>query len=101
MTMTFLDFVILLIVAGICGAVGQTIVGYTHGGCLTSIALGFIGALLGTWIARAMGLPEYVELRIGNQPFPIIWSIIGSALFVALLALMVRRSTPWYRRPWW
>jgi uncharacterized membrane protein YeaQ/YmgE (transglycosylase-associated protein family) len=101
MTLTFLDFVILLIVAGICGSVGQTIVGYTHGGCLTSIALGFIGALLGTWIARTMKLPEYVALMIGDQPFPIIWSILGSALFVVLLALVTRRSTPWYRRPWW
>src|SRR5262245_19469378 len=41
--MTLLDFLILLLVAGICGAVGQAIVGYSRGGCLASIALGFIG----------------------------------------------------------
>jgi len=46
------DLVILLIVAGICGGVGQAIAGYSHAGCLGSIALGFIGALLGMWIAR-------------------------------------------------
>jgi uncharacterized membrane protein YeaQ/YmgE (transglycosylase-associated protein family) len=96
MTLTFLDFLILLVVAGICGAVGQAIVGYSRGGCLTSIALGFIGALLGTWIARAMSLPEYVELAVGDQRFPIIWSIIGSALFVALIAL-ITRPTRWYQ----
>jgi uncharacterized membrane protein YeaQ/YmgE (transglycosylase-associated protein family) len=101
MTLTFLDFVVLLVVAGICGAIGQTIVGYSHGGCLTSIALGFIGALLGTWIARAMKLPQYIELAVGEERFPIIWSIVGSALFVALIALMTRQPGRWYRRPWW
>jgi uncharacterized membrane protein YeaQ/YmgE (transglycosylase-associated protein family) len=46
MTMTFLEFLALLIVAGICGGVARSIVGYSHGGCLSSILLGFIGTLL-------------------------------------------------------
>lgn len=88
--MTILDWVILLIVAGICGALGQAIGGYSHGGCLVSIVLGFIGALLGMWIARLVGLQELFALRIGNQTFPVIWSIIGSALFVAIINLVRR-----------
>jgi uncharacterized membrane protein YeaQ/YmgE (transglycosylase-associated protein family) len=99
--MTLLDFVILLVVAGICGALGQAIVGYSRGGCLASVAVGFIGALLGAWIARAMNLPEYFELIIGDQPFPIVWSIIGSALFVAIIALLTPRPTFWSRRRMW
>ena len=99
--MSVLDFVILLVVAGLCGAVGQAIVGYSRGGCLASIAVGFIGALLGAWLARAMNLPEMFQLVIGDQPFPIIWSIIGSALFVALIALIAPRRTGWYRRRTW
>src|SRR5262249_58611572 len=46
-SMGLLDFVILLVVAGVCGAIGKAIAGYSRGGCLVSIALGFIGALLG------------------------------------------------------
>lgn len=88
--MTLLDVLILLLVAGICGALGQAIAGYSRGGCLVSIALGFIGALLGMWIARMMGLPELFPVRIGGTSFPIIWSIIGSALFVAVLTLVTR-----------
>ena len=88
--MTFLDFLILLVVAGICGAVGQAIVGYSRGGCLASIALGFIGALLGMWIARALQLPEPFPVEVGDTPFPIIWSIVGSALFVAVIAFLTR-----------
>jgi len=87
---TILEFLVLLLIAGICGSIAQSIVGYSRGGCLASIALGFIGALLGSWISREMELPELFEVTIGNQPFPIIWSIIGGTLFVAILGLLVR-----------
>jgi len=83
-----LGFFILLVVAGICGALGQAIAGYSHGGCLVSIVLGFIGALLGTWLARLLKLPELFAMPIGGHVFPIIWSIVGAALFVALLNLL-------------
>jgi uncharacterized membrane protein YeaQ/YmgE (transglycosylase-associated protein family) len=98
MSLTVTEVIILLIVAGFCGAIGQAISG-ARGGILVSIALGFIGALLGTWIARHMGLPELLALQVGDTTFPIIWSIIGAALFVAVLGLLTR---PWYvRRPWY
>lgn len=89
--MTFLDFLILLIVAGLCGALGQAITGYSRGGCLVAIAVGFIGALLGRWLAGLLGLPELFTLNVGGTAFPIIWSIIGGALFVAVLALLSGR----------
>ena len=90
--MTILDLVVLLIIAGICGSLGQAISGFSRGGCLVSIALGFVGAVLGMWLARQMGLPELFSIRIGNTSFPIIWSIIGSALFVAIISLLNRRG---------
>lgn len=89
--MTLFDLLILLLVAGICGALGQAITGFTRGGCLVSIALGFVGAVVGVWLARAMGLPELFPVRIGTTNFPIVWSIIGSALFVGVIALVTRR----------
>ena len=85
-----IDFLILLLIAGVCGSLGQTIAGYSHAGCLGSIALGFIGALLGMWISRAMSLPELYTVRVGDTAFPIIWSIVGSAIFVAVLSLLTR-----------
>jgi uncharacterized membrane protein YeaQ/YmgE (transglycosylase-associated protein family) len=88
--MTILDLVVLLIIAGVCGALGQAISGFSRGGCLVSIALGFVGALLGMWLARTLGLPELFAVQIGTTSFPIIWSIIGSALFVAIIALLTR-----------
>jgi uncharacterized membrane protein YeaQ/YmgE (transglycosylase-associated protein family) len=90
--MTLMDVLILLLVAGICGSLGQAITGFSRGGCLVSIALGFVGAVLGMWIARTMGLPELFAVRIGTTNFPIVWSIIGSAVFVAVIALLTRRN---------
>jgi uncharacterized membrane protein YeaQ/YmgE (transglycosylase-associated protein family) len=92
--MELLDFIILLIVAGICGAIGQAIAGFSRGGCLVSIALGFIGALLGMWLARQLGLEEMFAVNIGGRSFPIIWSISGSAIFVAIIGLI---SRAWWR----
>ena len=88
--MDLFDLLILLLVAGICGALGQAITGFSRGGCLVSIALGFVGAIVGMWLARMLGLPELFPVRIGTTNFPIVWSIIGSALFVALIALLTR-----------
>ena len=88
--MTLIDFLILLLVAGVCGALGQAISGFTRGGCLVSIALGFIGAILGMWLARQLGLPELFIVPVGGRSFPVVWSIIGSALFVAVISLLAR-----------
>jgi uncharacterized membrane protein YeaQ/YmgE (transglycosylase-associated protein family) len=89
--MTILEFLVLLLVAGICGGVAQVLVGFSRGGCFVSIALGFIGALLGTWLARKLGLPELLPINIGDTSFPIVWSIIGAALFAAVIALLTPR----------
>jgi uncharacterized membrane protein YeaQ/YmgE (transglycosylase-associated protein family) len=89
--MTVLEFLVLLIVAGLCGSLAQAVAGYSHGGCFVSIALGFIGALVGTWLARQAGLPELFSIQVGDKTFPIIWSIIGAALFAAVLSLFTRR----------
>ena len=51
MTISLVGLLILLVIAAVCGAIGRAIAGGTHGGCLISIALGFIGALLGSWLA--------------------------------------------------
>lgn len=86
--MTVLDVLILLIIAAIAGALGQAIAGYSAGGCLTSIVVGFIGALIGLLLARALRLPDLIVITIAGKSFPLIWSIIGAALFVAVIRLI-------------
>ena len=93
MNITLESLIILLIVAGLVGAIGQWLAGYSRGGLLTSIVLGFIGALIGSWAVKQFRLPEIFVLQIGRTTFPVVWAIIGAALFVAILGLMNRRHT--------
>ena len=86
--MTIVGLLVLLLIAGICGAAGKAIVGWFPGGFLASIGVGFVGALVGTWVAGLIGLPEIFAIHIGGTTFPIIWSILGSALFVGLISLI-------------
>jgi uncharacterized membrane protein YeaQ/YmgE (transglycosylase-associated protein family) len=88
--MSLIGILVLLLIAAVCGGIGQSMVGYSAGGCLVSIIVGFIGAWLGLWIAQEAGLPEIFAINIEGQPFPILWSIIGSALFAAVLGLINR-----------
>jgi hypothetical protein len=37
-----------------------------------------------------LGLPELLMLPVGGKSFPVVWSIIGSALFVAVISLLTR-----------
>ena len=89
--MTLLGLLVLVIIAAITGSLGQAIAGYSLGGCLVSAVVGFIGAYLGMWIARRFGLPDILVLNIDGQPFPVVWSIIGSAIFSAFVGLLTRR----------
>jgi uncharacterized membrane protein YeaQ/YmgE (transglycosylase-associated protein family) len=89
--MTLLGFIILLIIAAIAGSVGQALAGYSLGGCLVSIVVGFIGAFVGLWLARQLGLPEFLPISIEGETFPIVWAIIGSAIFSAIIGLLTRR----------
>lgn len=88
--MTIADLLLFLLVAGVIGALGQAVAGYSMGGCLVSILLGYAGALLGALIARSLGLPELVNLQVGSTAFPLVWSIVGSALLVAVAGFLTR-----------
>ena len=91
--MTLFGFLILLLIAAICGGIGQSIAGYDVGGCLVSIVVGFIGAYIGLWVAGKMGLPDFFTVNIDGKPFPVIWAIIGSAIFTFIVALLRRAFT--------
>ena len=86
--MTLFGFLILLLIAAICGGIGQSLAGYDLGGCLVSIVVGFIGAYIGLWIAAKMGLPDFFTIQIDGKPFPIFWAIIGSAVFTFVVVLL-------------
>ncbi len=89
--MTILQFLVLLFIAAVCGAIGQSLAGYSLGGCLVSAIVGFVGAFLGMWVARQLGLPEVLTVRVGPETFPVLWSIVGSAVLALAVGLLSRR----------
>ena len=91
MTYTVPGLILLIVIAAVCGAIGKAIAGGIRGGLVVSTALGFIGALIGPWVAARLKLPEPFTVNISGHPFPVLWSIIGAALFVAIIHLVSRR----------
>lgn len=91
--MTLIQIILLAVIAAIAGAIGQALAGYSLGGLLMSIVLGFVGALLGTWLARQLSLPQLLTINIGGQPFPMLWSIVGAFTISLLAGLLGRPRT--------
>ncbi len=89
--MSLIGIIILLLIAGIVGGLGQALAGYSVGGCLMSIVVGFVGAYVGIWLARQLGLPELFTVTVEGEPFPIIWGVVGSAILALILGLFTYR----------
>ena len=89
-----LFWVLVFLVAAFCGSLGARIGGRPYSvGCLGSVALGFIGAALGGWIARKLDLPPLLEISLGGgSTFPTVYAVMGSAIFVAVLGLFRGRK---------
>ena len=89
--MSLVDFAILAVIAAIAGMIGQALAGYDLGGCLISAVVGYIGSLIGYWIAAQFHLPLFFEINVGGHVFPFVWAIIGSLIFALIVG--------WLRRP--
>ena len=83
-----LDIVIQLIIAGIVGSIARSLVGFDRGGCILSIVVGFVGAIIGSWLARELNLPDPFPFYIRGNEYHILWTIIGAVIFTAVLSLI-------------
>jgi uncharacterized membrane protein YeaQ/YmgE (transglycosylase-associated protein family) len=90
--MTLFGLLLLLAVAGLCGSLGSALAGYTHMGCLSSIVLGFVGAWLGSWFATQAHLPTLFVLNLRGESFPVVWSVIGAAMFAGITSVLTARN---------
>src|SRR5258707_14464139 len=82
---TIPSIVITILVAALCGALAQLVVGYTRGGCLGSLLIGLVGAVLGNWLATSLHLPQILVL----YDVDVVWTFIGAAILVAGLAVVM------------
>jgi len=82
------EIIVYLVIALLCGLVGQMLAGRSVGGYIVSTVVGLIGALLGGYIARSVGAPEPFPVSIGGRSIPIIWAIIGAALVTLVVTAL-------------
>lgn len=95
--MTLVGLLILVIVGAICGGIAEALVGYSPGGFLASVAIGFLGALIGSWLAPRVGLPSILPVTIDGVTIEVVWSILGAIILLAVLS-MIRRPVARRRR---
>jgi len=83
-----IDILISLIIAGIAGSIARSLSGFSRGGCIISIVVGFIGAMIGSWLARELQLPDPFMIVIRGTSYNILWTIIGAVIFTVVLSLI-------------
>ncbi len=96
--MTPFELIVYLVIGGICGAIARAVAGGTPGGFVISLLVGFLGAFVGTWLARQFHLPPLFVVQIGEHPFPIVWSIVGGIVLVAISNALMRPRYDRYAR---
>jgi uncharacterized membrane protein YeaQ/YmgE (transglycosylase-associated protein family) len=89
--MTIIGFLLLLVVGAVCGLIAEMLVGYSPGGFLASAVVGFLGAVIGTWVARGVGLPSLLAVRIEGHTIEMAWAVLGAVILLAILSLVRRR----------
>jgi uncharacterized membrane protein YeaQ/YmgE (transglycosylase-associated protein family) len=83
-----IDLVVVLIVAGVCGALAQILFGFRRTNFLLSILIGVIGAYLGAYLAARLGLPSLLVLPVGASRLDIVWTVLGAALMMFVVSLV-------------
>lgn len=86
--MSLWDFIIMFIIAAITGSIARTLVGFKKGGCIISAVVGFIGAMIGTWLGRELGLPMIFSISVGGTNYPVVWAILGAVIFTLILSAL-------------
>ncbi|MBK9712257.1 MAG: GlsB/YeaQ/YmgE family stress response membrane protein [Kouleothrix sp.] len=93
--MDLLQVLMLLVIAGICGAIAQWIVAFSPGNLLVSIIVGVIGAYLGALIGGVFPIPLLFPIGVGTVEFSLIWAVVGSGLLLLLLRVLSDGLRQW------
>jgi uncharacterized membrane protein YeaQ/YmgE (transglycosylase-associated protein family) len=88
--MNSIDLMLIVLVSVIFGSIGQLTSGYSKGGWIVNLALGFLGALAGVVVSRTLKAPVIYDLKINNVTFPLMYSVIGAVFFVAGISFLVK-----------
>ena len=84
-----MDIILWIVFGLIVGVVAKFLMpGNDPGGIVVTIVLGIVGAMLGGWIGRVMGL--YRE----GEPAGFIMAVVGAVVFLGLYRLFTSKRAP-------
>lgn len=102
-----MDVLTLLLVGLVAGVLAALVVGGSGYGIIGDIVIGIVGAFVGDWLFRTLGLPNPLD----GLPGTILVAFVGAIVLLLILRLIrsaqYRRAgytAPPYRRrawPWW
>ena len=85
-----MDFLTWVIVGLIAGVLASIVMGGTGYGLIGDIIIGVVGAFVGGWLFRALG----VASPMGGLPGVIFVAFIGAVVLLFVLRLLRRRPRP-------
>jgi uncharacterized membrane protein YeaQ/YmgE (transglycosylase-associated protein family) len=84
------DFLLMLLIAVIFGTLAQLTSGFSKGGWIVNLTIGFIGALAGVMVSRLLNAPVIYDLTIRGSRFPVIYCVISAVFFLAGISFIVK-----------
>jgi uncharacterized membrane protein YeaQ/YmgE (transglycosylase-associated protein family) len=79
-----LRIIYLVVLAFIIGTAAQLLTGYRKRPFFTTLLLGFIGVLIGDWLAFSLRLPHIIPPVFGIS---LLWSTLGAVAFILIYSL--------------
>ena len=82
-----MSLIIWIVLGLISGFIASKLVNRSGEGMLLDILLGIVGAVVGGWLFRAVGMPGVSGLNV----YSVVVSVVGAAVFLILYHALIRR----------
>jgi len=79
---------VLFLIAGIVGAISSALERRNATSLVASVLVALVGAVVAPFLARQLQIAELINLRVADQPFPLVSAVVGSVLAVGLVHMM-------------
>jgi len=85
---TIAEFVIILIISGVCGGLARAVFDLGTDNFIVSILIGLVGGYLGLYLVGQFALPVIFVLPIGSKAVPVVWILIGAMILTFIASVI-------------
>ncbi len=86
MTLDLNTIVTWIIVGGVAGLLAEWLIGGIHAGCIGTVIVGILGAFIGGWLFRELG----ISIGASGLVNSIITAFVGAAVLLLIIRLVRR-----------